>query len=232
MTTRTPRTPKIHQARASHTMTRRGLFLGVVALLATALLALAACGDGGGPAATPTATSLVATPTAPENRAPPAATEPEPTAAPTFTGSREPVDVPGPAAPPVLVLRDVRAAAHEGYDRIVFEFSDTLPGYRVEYVTDPTDCGSGEPSFPGLIGGGSFLQVRFSPAAAHNDMATPTFGQTELTLDFGRGAELRQTCDFEAVLTWVLLLSRSPERDFRVTPLENPPRLAVDIASP
>jgi hypothetical protein len=36
-----------------------------------------------------------------------------------------------------------------------------------------------------------------------------------------------QTCDFEAVVTWVLAVS-SPE-PFRVTRLENPSRVVVDI---
>ena len=31
------------------------------------------------------------------------------------------------------LLTDVRAARHEGYDRVVFEFRNAVPGYDVRY---------------------------------------------------------------------------------------------------
>ncbi len=227
MTTHTPRTPKIPQARASHTMTRRGLFVGVVALLTTALLALAACGDDGGPAATPTATPLAASPTAPESRATPAATAPEPTEAPAFEGGRDPVEVPGGAAPPVPILTDVRAAAHEGYDRIVFEFEGGLPGYRVEYVEQPIHCGTG---LGAEVAGVAYLQVRMTPADAHDEAGAPTFGLQEISPSLPAIVQAVQTCDFEADVTWVIGLNAAA--DFRVADLDGPFRVVVDVAHP
>src|SRR5688500_11515989 len=37
----------------------------------------------------------------------------------------------------VATLKEVRVAAHDGYERIVFEFEGALPGYKVEYIDRP-----------------------------------------------------------------------------------------------
>ena len=198
------------------------LILGVCALV------LAACG-GGKKTASPTATTspLSATSTAastPAATGTPAATE-EP-----FQGGRDPVDVPGPTAPPVVILSDVRAAAHTGYDRITFQFDGNVrPTYRVQYITqaEVVGCGSGEPV---PVTGNAFLQVNFTPVDAHNDQGTPTFGSTALTPGLTTLEEATLTCDFEAVGNWVLGLSQ--EVDFRVIELDSPPRIAVDVAHP
>ncbi|HEX2039208.1 MAG TPA: hypothetical protein VHF47_05685, partial [Acidimicrobiales bacterium] len=42
-----------------------------------------------------------------------------------------PLPASAPAGATRGYLRDVRVAAHPGYDRVVFEFEDALPGYRV-----------------------------------------------------------------------------------------------------
>ena len=198
-----------------------------ICLLGAALLALAACGDGKKQDATPTNTAPAAsatsatTPTATET---PAATE-EP-----FQGARDPIDVPGPTAPPVVVLSDVRAAEHTGYDRITFEFDgDALPGYRVQYVTqaEVVGCGSGEPV---PVTGNAFLQVYFSPVDAHNDQGQSTIDATDMTPGLTTLQQATLTCDFEAVGTWVLGLSQ--QVDFRVVELDSPPRLAVDVGHP
>jgi len=169
------------------------------------------------PAASPTrASTAVATET-------PAATE-EP-----FQGGRNPVDVPGPTAPPVVVLSDVRAAAHAGYDRITFQFDGSVrPAYRVQYITQAqvVSCGPGEPV---PVTGSAFLEVHFTPVDAH-DAQGPTISSNDLTPGLTTLQEAAQTCDFEAVGNWVLGLSQ--EVDFRVIELDNPPRVAVDVAHP
>jgi hypothetical protein len=132
-------------------------------------------------------------------------------------------------APSVAVLVDVRAGRHEGFDRIVFEFEDALPGYRIEYVEAPiAHCASG---LPVEITGQAFLKAGFSPAAAH-DVSTgdSTFDPSELAPALPTLVEAERTCDFEGVLSWVLGLSE--EVDLRVLELEDPYRVVIDVGHP
>lgn len=201
--------------------------LTAIVILGSCAFALIACGGGGKKTAPPTSQPAVATTTAvsttPTGTGTPAATE-EP-----FQGGRDPVEAPGPTAPPVLVLTDVRTGEHTGYDRITFEFADSRPGYRVDYrdAAYTSACGSGE-----LVGveGAALLQVRFTPANAHDEQGRSTVGFQELTPGLTTLLEAQQTCDFEADVTWALGLSQ--EVDFRVVELDNPPRVAVDVAHP
>jgi hypothetical protein len=123
------------------------------------------------------------------------------------------------------VLRDVRTARHDGYDRVVFEFSEELPNYHLEYVDRPVrKCGSGDPT---AVAGEAWLEVRLVPAHAHDERGTPTIDDRERELQLGVLRELELTCDFEAHVTWVLGLAR-PNR-FRVLELRSPLRLVVDV---
>ena len=125
---------------------------------------------------------------------------------------------------PVL-LDDVRAAKNDGFDRVVFEFRDAIPGYHVEYIDQPVrDCGAGEVR---TIAGDGWLQVRFSPAVAHTEAGEPTITERERALALPILRELELTCDFEAVVTWVLGAA-SPHR-YSLLELRDPPRLVVDI---
>jgi len=65
----------------------------------------------------------------------------------------------------VSELVGLRAARHDDFDRVVFEFRGARPGARLEYVDRPVRrCGSGEPS---EIAGDVWPGVRFEPEAAH-----------------------------------------------------------------
>ena len=203
--------------------------LVAIFILGASVLALAACGGGKKQNATPTNTPPPATATTSSANTPAANETPAATEEP-FQGGRDPVEVPGPAAPPVVLLSDVRAAEHTGYDRITFEFDgDARPAYRVQYVTqaEVVGCGSGEPV---PVTGNAFLQVHFTPVDAHNDQGQSTIGATDLTPGLTTLQEATLTCDFEAVGNWVLGLSQ--EVDFRVVELDNPPRIAVDVGHP
>jgi hypothetical protein len=201
--------------------------LTAIVILGSCALALAACG-GGKKTASPTATPSAPTATSygtstPATTGTPAATE-QP-----FQGARDPVDVPGPTAPPVVILSDVRTGAHADYDRVTFQFDgDALPAYRVQYITqaDVVGCGSGEPV---PVTGNAFLQVHFTPVDAHIGSQS-TISATDLTPGLTTLQEVTLTCDFEAVGNWALGLSQ--EVDFRVIELDNPPRIAVDVAHP
>ena len=134
------------------------------------------------------------------------------------------VDIPSDDAR-VSLLVSVRAARHEGFDRIVWELEGDMPGVHVEYVDEPVRaCGSGEPV---PLPGDAWLEVRMSPANAHTDAGRATIAERRRATGLPVVLEIVQTCDFEAVVSWVLAV-RSPE-PFRLTRLDDPSRLAVDV---
>jgi len=123
-------------------------------------------------------------------------------------------------------LRAVRTARNEGWDRVVFEFAGgVVPGYHVEYVDRPVrKCGSGDEA---QVAGQGWLEVRITPAQAHDEAGRVTVADRERKLALPVLRELELTCDFEADVTWVLGVA-SPNR-YRVQELSNPARLVVDV---
>lgn len=128
----------------------------------------------------------------------------------------------------VATLDAARTASHTGFDRVVFEFrGNEIPSYHLEYVDRPVrDCGSGDPV---PVAGDGWLRVRMQPARAHTDdhEATVTVAERRRRLEHPNLKALVVTCDFEAVLTWVLGVG-SPNR-YRVLELREPARLVVDV---
>lgn len=124
------------------------------------------------------------------------------------------------------VLREVRAAAHLGFDRVVFEFEGAeMPSYHIEYIDRPVRaCGSGD-VVP--LRGDGWLEIRFTPANAHTEDGEPTVKNRAQTPNLKIIKEMKLTCDFEAEVEWVLGVA-SPNR-YRVLELKSPTRLAVDI---
>ncbi len=201
----------------------------VITLALAALIALAACDDGNG-APSPTDTPAATAPAATDSPAPSDATstaEPGVTEEP-FSGGRDPIDVPGEPAPPVAVLTNIRTGRHGDFDRIVFDFADRLPGYRIAYATGPiTQCASGM-DVP--FAESALLIISLEPAAAHDEDGNVTFEPSELSPGLPAIVEAKKTCDFEAIVTWVLGLSA--EADFRVYELSDPARIVVDVGHP
>lgn len=126
----------------------------------------------------------------------------------------------------VATLTDVRAARHDKFDRVVFEFAGSaLPSYHVEYVDRPVrSCGSGD-VVP--LAGDGYLLVRFQPARAHTDAGEATVKDRERRPNLSVLKELKLICDFEAEVSWVMGLA-SPNR-YRAIDLSAPPRLVIDI---
>jgi hypothetical protein len=123
------------------------------------------------------------------------------------------------------IVHAVRAARAEGYDRVVFEFRERVPGYHLEYIDKPVvDCGAGDVK---AIEGDGWLEARFYPANAHTEAGEPTVAERELKPALRIVREIERTCDFEAVVTWVIGTA-SPNR-YRAFELASPPRLVVDI---
>ena len=150
----------------------------------------------------------------------------------SFEGGTDTVTRPAAIAETALLER-VAVAGHDGYDRVVFQFRNGLPGYRVEYVEPPLrEDGSGNLV---KLAGEAFLVVRMEPASGF-DLTVPEgeliyTGPRRITPD--RTSVLREvvrTGDFEAVLTWAVgLEARVP---FRVLTLDDPFRIVVDFAAP
>ena len=146
--------------------------------------------------------------------------------------------MPGAGTQPVVVkatntdtalLSDVRAARHEGYDRVVFQFANTLPGYDVRYVQRPiVQDGSGKVM---TVDGAYVLRVRMENALDADltkASAPPTYtGPQRIKPSTPEIAELLRTGGFEGILTWVI--GARDRVDFRVTTLDSPPRLIVDL---
>jgi hypothetical protein len=125
------------------------------------------------------------------------------------------------------VIVGIRAAAHqqECFDRIVFDFSGPIPGYRIRYVSNPIEDPSGKPAV--IPAGRRYLEIRFEPAQAHND-ATLTVPH-EQVLGLPMLKSYRITGDFEGVVTVVLGLDDVV--GFRAAELAGPNRVYIDVAA-
>ena len=130
------------------------------------------------------------------------------------------------------LLERIAVGRHEGYDRVVFQFRNGLPGYHVQYVAGPLkEDGSGKRV---TVQGNAIVMVRLEPASGF-DLNT---GEGVLVYKGPKqidgssaGAsvvqQLVRTGDFEAVLSWAIGLS--DQVDFRVTTATSPDRLIVDF---
>ena len=130
---------------------------------------------------------------------------------------------------PAAHLVAVRAARQDTVDRVVFEFSDRVPGYRVGYTNKPIMGTSGK-EVP--LAGSAALVVHMEQASGFNqDTGQPTYsGPKQLQpADTRAVKEAAQVEDFEAVLSWALGVQG--ELPFRVSTLTGPPRLVIDIPS-
>jgi hypothetical protein len=120
---------------------------------------------------------------------------------------------------------DLRAGEHDGYDRVVLVFADSVPRYTVAFVEDrPRQCGSGRPvewTAP------AYATITLESARAHNQRGRATVQTLAAhpALPVVRTASLM--CDFEGRVEWALGLDRRvPIRAFE---LASPARLVIDF---
>ncbi|HEV8165267.1 MAG TPA: hypothetical protein VGR74_12610 [Actinomycetota bacterium] len=198
-----------------------------VRLVAACLLAAGAAtgcsGNADRPAATPTTTATTTAPGPTGTTGPGTAT----TAAERWTtapkaGSGNPEF---PERTPMLVA--VRTGSHDGYDRLVLQFRNGLPNWRVNYVNQvASESGETVP-----LEGAAFLYVDTHPATGHQD--TAPFKQTytgphTLTPHHPMLRQVAWVDDFEGHVGFGLGLQR--RTGFRVLELREPARLAIDVA--
>lgn len=237
----------------------RGAPFLIVAAATTLAVAMAACGgDDDGESATPTPSAEPASPTAEANSTPasPTATATAPqTTASSFNGTTSAVTAPASSAE-VVTLKDVRVGTGLQYDTIVFEFLGAiLPGYTVQFVDKVAACPSGSgpaptspppaPTSPrgrgtptaapeptltptpsptpfGTVAGKAIISVQLNPAAPGD-----TLGRTDFRGGTGALAQATQVCTGSGVVSWVI--GAKEKTSFRVTTLQDPSRIVIDI---
>jgi hypothetical protein len=124
---------------------------------------------------------------------------------------------------PVPELRTVQTDERDGFDRVVFTFEGSMPGYRVRYV--PQVTGAGGRRVP--LRGAAFVEVAFEPARARGPDGTPTFPAATITPSSPELRQVRLAGDFEGQVSFGLGVAG--RGGFRVAELRNPTRVVVDV---
>jgi hypothetical protein len=189
----------------------------VAAALVTGGIAACSVGPANGPA-TPTGAS--AAPSTTPTPTPTSAATPS-TAARVTEASAEPAGF--------GLLKDVRVANQGGVDRIVFEFATAVPGYKISYVDLPVTSDPAGQVVP--LAGGAALQISLIGASAYaeiTDTERAYPGPDRLPHgDAVQVTEIVNLGDWERVMVWAAGVGT--RTGFRVTTLDGPPRLVVDI---
>ena len=212
-----------------HTHHRAGRVggLAAAALAAAVTLSLSACApEEPEPSPTTTAPSESTPAATPSGTAQP--TEPEPTECPDPGGTERVADG-FPQRLSTMVGLEIRTGAHPPcFERVVIEFagSGELPGYQVEYRSDPIiESPRGEP----VEVAGDATLVLSAASWMPNPEGDGYDGPRELVpANVETIVELQQIENFEGMTAWAIGLDR--ERDFTVMTLENPTRIVVDIS--
>jgi hypothetical protein len=123
------------------------------------------------------------------------------------------------------LLNALRVTKNANFDRVVFEFRERVPGYRIEYVArSARDCESGQVR---RVDGSGRLELQFFPAQAHAEDGEPAFRARQLKPALPVVRELERTCDRNGVVTWVV--GTNAVNHYRAYELTAPPRLVVQI---
>ncbi|NIH67346.1 AMIN-like domain-containing (lipo)protein [Modestobacter marinus] len=196
--------------------------------LAAALLLVAGCAaqPGTDSAASTGAASSSAAPETGASTAPTTTAAGSESPAPEFNGDTSP-ETAEPVDPEGLTVTAVRAAAHEGYERVVFELAGTgTPGWRVEYVDAPSSQGSGAAVD---VPGSAWLQVTLQGTSYPYETGAEEVARGPVPVT---GTETVQGVVYDATFegTSVAWIGTSAEVPFRVSALSDPTRLVVEVA--
>lgn len=118
-------------------------------------------------------------------------------------------------------LTAVTVGRHPSFDRVVFSFTDAIPGYAVSYVRNVVSDAKGDiVALPGQ----AFLRIVFRPASSYQTYS----GADTITPLFPTLLQVRAAGDFEGYLSFGIGLSK--RAGFRVLTLTQPYRVAIDLA--
>jgi len=225
-------TPRGHLSRGRGLATRASATVACLALAVS--LSSCSTGDDTEPAGSAATQSETPAPTLPSE----SAATPSPTQTPS--PSTSPTAQPEPELPPFsegtgrqinrgpstaqLVLTDLRTAQHDGYGRVVLEFSGTgIPGWTVNYVNKAVQEGSGQPI---TVDGDAVLDVF---AAGTTYPADGFYSGPKRVAGDGTVSDVFVGGTFEGD-THVVAGIDGGRKPFRVFTLTNPSRLVIDVA--
>ena len=120
-------------------------------------------------------------------------------------------------------LASVQTDERDGYDRVLFTFKGSMPGYQVHYVPEVSDAGGRRLA----LRGEAFAEVTFEPARARDPDGTASFSATTITPSSPVLRQVRFAGDFEGQVRFGLGVAG--RGGFRVSELHNPTRVAVDV---
>jgi hypothetical protein len=131
-------------------------------------------------------------------------------------------------APVAPTLTQVSAAHHYGHDQLVFQFRGGVPAkYSARYVSQVIGDASGRPV---NVVGSALLQVRFTPAAGHNEKGIVTYGAVQRTYALPEIIQVVNAGDFESVLSFgVGLAQKAP---FQMYAQPRLGRVVLDVKAP
>jgi hypothetical protein len=115
----------------------------------------------------------------------------------------------------------ITVGRHPTFDRAVFRFRGSTPGYRVRYVPRVVQDASG---LPVPLLGSRFIQVTFTPTVN----GTTLNASRTITPRFPTLRQIKVAGDFEGVANYGMGLSR--RAGFRVFTLSSPRRIVIDVA--
>ncbi|MFF1508572.1 hypothetical protein [Streptomyces sp. NPDC058326] len=123
---------------------------------------------------------------------------------------------------------NARWGGHANFDRLVIDVRGAMPPVTVRQVAALHHDGSGQ-RVP--LAGKHFLEIRLSPAAAHDDAGRSVYqGPRLLKIHLPALKGVALTGDFEGVVTIGAAFDTKPA--YKTFRLHSPERFVVDIAHP
>ncbi|MFF7714664.1 hypothetical protein [Streptomyces sp. NPDC007988] len=132
------------------------------------------------------------------------------------------------AAPATAVVTNARWGGHGSFDRIVIDLRNSRPHVSVRSVPVLRYDGTGR-KVP--LAGKHFLEIRLSPAVAHNDAGHSVYrGPKLLKVHLPVLKGLAWTGDFEGYVTFGAAFDSKPLH--KTTRLHSPERVVIDVRRP
>ncbi|WP_328771499.1 AMIN-like domain-containing (lipo)protein [Streptomyces sp. NBC_00286] len=131
-------------------------------------------------------------------------------------------------APTMALVVNARWGGHCSFDRIVIDVRGTMPPVTVKPVRELRYDGTGA-KVP--LAGKHFLEIKLSPAAAHNEAGRSVYrGPKLLKIHLPKLKGLALTGDFEGTVSFGAAFHTKPT--YKTFKMHSPERFVVDISHP